>query len=669
MAKKKKSDITVLNPKLKVFAHNKELDKLKISIPFNEIELEDQYPHTDYDSLIFGKDRYLSDYLFPNPNISDVHLYYQLNTCLNPMNRNISRNPSLITTFSELEEGGKARLDGKSIEVSLMPLFDHRVDFHTRIDTIIGVDIHEALHVRLTTPGIAAKCKALGHMKNKVGRGGAVMQEVDFEKGLKAIFTTKLLASLHNILEDKRIEDTCCDEMPGYSFYLNQSRKYGFFQHVNRFENPTPKDKEKLAFNPESDKSDVIYTNIMRYIGFKTLCPQLLKYKWNEDLDSSQQKVYDELKEKVDKILASYSRDFNITFDQAVQLSRLFPEKFQGQAPFGMEGMMAETTQDSSEDKNGENENMKGLAKALKDALGELKQMIEAETAEESEQEIKKPITDNGSADYSRYQLIKAQAGEFREKEYKEALAMSRSIEKNFAFLESRFDRVIENFEQQQGHLDDDELHSLQFNPDVFYEEEDVPTYGLDLGILIDESGSMSGNKIYNARIASLAMALALHNKKHINLFVYGHTADQSWTDKGEMTLIRYLDPIDKDKGAQDINNLFTVKARSNNADGWAINALAEIMKKSQVSERILIVISDGYPAASCYGGSDGEAHVRKVVTELERQGYFVIQIAVDDINSEKMFTHYVPYSEGKDLGGSLKKILMKKITQIMELI
>ncbi len=664
--KKKKSNTGLVNSNLKVFAHNKELDKLKISIPWSAVTLPDQYPHTNYDSLIFGGERYLSKYLFPKEGISDVHLFFQLNNMLAPMNRNIGRNPNLTTSFSELAETSKARLDGASVEITLMPLFDHRVFFHDRIDVIVAHSIHEALHIRYTTPGLAYKFKKLGYTKKEVGKSGKTVDVVDWQTGLKHTFKKKLLASIHNIVEDKRIEDKGCEEMPGYSFYLNQARKYTFWQHINMFENPTPKSREKLAFK-ETDSDDLIYTNLMRYIGFKVLCPQIFSYKWGFDLDPTQQKTYNDLASKVDKILSTYSRDFEETFSQAEQLTALFPEKYQDQAPFGMEGMMAETTQDDSDGNDGEEKNGKGLAKALKDALDELGEMVKQETAQETEQEIKKPITEVGQRDYSKYQLLKAPNDRYNANEYKEALAMSKSIERNFAFLESRFNRVIESFEQNQGHLDEDELHSLQFNKSVFFEEEDVPAYGLDLGILIDESGSMSGNKIYTARVAALAMALALQGKKHINLFVYGHTADED--SSREMTLIRYLDPMEKNKEAQNINNLFSVRARSNNADGWAINAVAEIMKKSPVKERILIVISDGYPAASCYGGTPGEQHVRMVVSELERQGYFVIQIAVDEINSSKMFTHYVPYSEGKDLGGSLKKILSKKLTQIMELV
>lgn len=664
--KKKKSNTGLVNSNLKVFAHNKELDKLKISIPWSAVTLPDQYPHTNYDSLIFGGERYLSKYLFPKEGISDVHLFFQLNNMLAPMNRNIGRNPNLTTSFSELAETSKARLDGGAVEITLMPLFDHRVLFHDRIDVIVAHSIHEALHIRYTTPGFAYKFKKLGYTKKEVGRNGKTVDVVDWQSGLKHVFKKKLLASIHNIVEDKRIEDKGCEEMPGYSFYLNQARKYIFWQHINMFENPTPKSREKLAFK-EIDSDDLIYTNLMRYIGFKVLCPQIFSYKWEFDLDPTQQKTYRDLASKVDKILSSYSRDFEETFSQAEQLTALFPEKYQDQAPFGMEGMMAETTQDDSDGNDGEEKNGKGLAKALKDALDELGEMVKQETAQETEQEIKKPITEVGQRDYSKYQLVKAPNDRYNANEYKEALAMSKSIERNFAFLESRFNRVIESFEQNQGHLDEDELHSLQFNKSVFFEEEDVPAYGLDLGILIDESGSMSGNKIYTARVAALAMALALQGKKHINLFVYGHTADED--SSCEMTLIRYLDPMEKNKEAQNINNLFSVRARSNNADGWAINAVAEIMKKSPVKERILIVISDGYPAASCYGGTPGEQHVRMVVSELERQGYFVIQIAVDEINSSKMFTHYVPYSEGKDLGGSLKKILSKKLTQIMKLV
>lgn len=436
-----------------MFAHNKELDKIEISIPWEKTVLPDQYPHTNYDSLIFSSERYLSKYLFPKESISDAALFFQLNYMLSSMNRSIGRNPSLTTSFSELAETSSARLDGSNVTITLMPLFDHRIQFHDRIDVIVAHSIHESLHIRYTTQALARRFKNQGYVKVEIGRNGKTTDVVDWNVGLKKTFDKKLFASLHNILEDKRIEDLGCEEMPGYSFYLNQGKKYSFWQHINTFENPTHETRKKLAFE-EENSDDLIYTNLIRYIGFKVLCPEALKYAWKLQLTPVQEVTYQELKNKVDLILKDFSKEHTVIFQQAQELLKLFPEKYQQQQPFGEEGMLAETTQDDSKGEGGEKKNMKGLGKALKESLGELKEAFEAEMGQETEREIKKPITQEGQRDYSKYELIKAPGNKFDAKVYKEALAMSKSVERNFAFLESRFNRVIESYEQRQGHLE-----------------------------------------------------------------------------------------------------------------------------------------------------------------------------------------------------------------------
>ena len=62
-------------------------------------------------------------------------------------------------------------------------------------------------------------------------------------------------------------------------------------------------------------------------------------------------------------------------------------------------------------------------------------------------------------------------------------------------------------------------------NKNIFQDIEEIPTYSLDFGILLDESGSMRSN-MREAKLAVLSLLLGLRENKHINLFVYGHTAN-----------------------------------------------------------------------------------------------------------------------------------------------
>jgi len=270
---------------------------------------------------------------------------------------------------------------------------------------------------------------------------------------------------------------------------------------------------------------------------------------------------------------------------------------------------------------------------------------------------------------FTKLEMFAAKPHAFDSEVFKEAQFISRSIKSNLAFLDSRFNRSIEFNELRHGDLDESALYSLKFkNRDLFCDEEEAPGYSLDIAVLVDESGSMGGNKIREARVATMALALALKNSEHINLFVYGHTADKGRTS--ELSMYRYLDPFNR---ATDINTLFGIEARASNADGYAIEQMGLILKQTQSLQKVLIVVSDGQPAASCYGswyGDDcGIAHTAKAVKQLEQQGVFVVQIAVGNIrDSDKMFSHFISY-DGTKLGQNLKQILNKKLVEISNLI
>ena len=91
-------------------------------------------------------------------------------------------------------------------------------------------------------------------------------------------------------------------------------------------------------------------------------------------------------------------------------------------------------------------------------------------------------------------------------------------------------------------------------------------------------------------------------------------------------------------------------------------------MKESKSRDKILIVVSDGQPSASGYGGVSGEQHVKSVVDRLESEGITVIQVCMAYIeNSPRMFKHYVPYEKDGSFFDNLKKILLTKLNQFAD--
>lgn len=154
------------------------------------------------------------------------------------------------------------------------------------------------------------------------------------------------------------------------------------------------------------------------------------------------------------------------------------------------------------------------------------------------------------------------------------------------------------------------------------------------VAILNDESGSMSGsNRITHARSASII----LHDfckGLDIPVAVYGHT------EYRDVELYAYaeFDSIDN----KDQYRLMDMSARSGNRDGAALRYAAERLLTRPEAIRLLIVISDGQPAADNYYGTEAEADLRGIKKEYTARGIemFAAAIGSDKPNIQRMLDY-----------------------------
>lgn len=168
------------------------------------------------------------------------------------------------------------------------------------------------------------------------------------------------------------------------------------------------------------------------------------------------------------------------------------------------------------------------------------------------------------------------------------------------------------------------EAHSLTRYDKKFFSTtrlpEDIPDMAVML--LIDESGSMSGERIEIARDT----AIILYNfcrECNIPISIVGHTADHV----SDVDLISYaeFDSVDK----KDNLRLMGISAKSNNRDGYALRYAAEKLDRRREDMKLLFVISDGYPAAHCYGHAQGKADVQNVVQTYRKKGMNIITAGI----------------------------------------
>lgn len=153
----------------------------------------------------------------------------------------------------------------------------------------------------------------------------------------------------------------------------------------------------------------------------------------------------------------------------------------------------------------------------------------------------------------------------------------------------------------------------------------------LALSVLIDESGSMSGQRCRSARNASIVLA-EMCEQLNVPYEVFGHTALS-----GRVYLNNYknFDSLKKD----DKYRLAQVDASFSNRDGAAILYVTERLKQRKEQNKLFIIFSDGEPADIGYYGDEAKSDLKYIHSQLISSGVDLIAAA---IGSDKEVIHQI---------------------------
>ena len=146
----------------------------------------------------------------------------------------------------------------------------------------------------------------------------------------------------------------------------------------------------------------------------------------------------------------------------------------------------------------------------------------------------------------------------------------------------------------------------------------------LAVGLLIDESGSMScADRITYARMTAIVL-YDFCQSLQIPVTIYGHTTPDC---EAGVALYSYaeFDSLD----TSDRYRLMDMCARNGNRDGAALRYVAEHLSRRPENQKLLIIISDGQPADYGYYGTEAEADLRGIKKEYSKKGIILFAAAI----------------------------------------
>ncbi len=200
------------------------------------------------------------------------------------------------------------------------------------------------------------------------------------------------------------------------------------------------------------------------------------------------------------------------------------------------------------------------------------------------------------------------------------------------------------------GRLDRKAMYRYQYDPNIFYNN----TYkqlenDLAFGIILDMSGSMSGDGIENGKITMIVLHETL-KALGINHSIIGHTSRNDYSCEIE----RYQS-FREDKTYTVCKNyaLVGIKAHACNCDSGALYYMEKAMDRVQNKDKIVLIFSDGYPT-SCTG-----TDLINQVQAMEKKGIKVIGIGIDFPSISK---YYTDYANGRNL-----KDMLEIVTTILQ--
>lgn len=496
-----------------------------------------------------------------------------------------------------------------------------------KTDILAGLAVHEAAHLRHTDFSVISECCTKGDHLDALRK------------------------NLINIIEDERIEWLTGEEMPGMADYLGCTKNY-FFGKLQ--ENSCGKKEEETRLSkvlnsfldavryPSNLTKENVIDNWEEMEGLRKAMNPFPKSC--EQLPGTVEKVIDVLKDLVKKDLQEQKKNTsqnsqngtgNNTASQSGEsgnqsgASGNQPRESGSQPQDGdgkdkTDGKKKQTISDSDVIKEIENqmrtvsgaEAMQKLAEASKpnDPAKQATCMSNMNKSDYANDEVEREeIGGNGAGSGKSVYLKKVKGSQYP---YQQSI---RKIKKYVpAMTKALTCRSLDTDYELKG-MPTGKLNTNKFavlksgNENIFVKKGSVITNAASLCLLIDESGSMRGNKMLNARYAAVLIEQSLKHIQKLHFYAYGF---------GGSSLNIYSEDGKSTKYA-----LGSTAADGGTPTAEAMLASAKRIRRRFSGKCLMIVLTDGVP-------NDINA-TREADRNLRKSGFYTIGVGIGEASTD----------------------------------
>lgn len=513
-----------------------------------------------------------------------------------PIRVNLNEGSDKSSSYSDYFSEEKRDNSERRIAVP-SKIFDSTEDNETKINAFCGFGLHEAAHLRYT------------YLRVYLNFLSFISGKYTFEEG-------EIIKIFINLLEDNRVEDLLLTERPGFQDFIDCAKSYN-----------SKTLEEKLNIMRER-KLILFFKTLIGILRFPGLIEEEVLEEYSE--------VYKEVQEKI----TPYPENLKDICSVSESIFKIIKEKKLSDIdPAELKKILFLINDTESITSIMYGVDLDSGRKIDKSKVSRLLSSKDSLTMK-----ILEGTVERGDSDKVFFEKPKGDRNDY--------LRDVRAVQKYVPRLKKILTGTDKNYDFniqgcRSGILDTTKLaEAYQGVPQVYLRQGHVRTNKSTICVLIDESGSMGGEKEILARQAAILLNETFGKSLGVDLYIYGHTADIG--SVGYINLSVYRE-------GNHYNPKFSLSksyAKSQNRDGDAILEVAKRVRKFTKEDCIMFVISDGSPCANGYGGISAIKDTAAKVKEAEKLGFGIIQISIDAVYGvEDMFDTYI------DIGYNLEEM------------